>query len=70
MFPQAFRFAVYLRDKLWECPPLLPPLDVRVLARGALAAGCACDAFATGDAFADSGSQSSLAPPACATSEI
>jgi 5'-3' exonuclease len=25
MFPSSFRVATYLRDKLWECTPLLPP---------------------------------------------
>ena len=33
MFPGRFRLCVYLRERLHECPPLLPELDARLLVR-------------------------------------
>lgn len=33
MYPRSFRVSTYLRERLWECPPLLPPMDVAGLAR-------------------------------------
>jgi 5'-3' exonuclease len=52
MYPQYFRLATYLCDRLWQCVPLLPPMDLECLREQMMTAAAAATAVATATAAA------------------